>query len=307
MQVKHERARRVWGVGQGPCSVLHRGKLLVSLDLEQGKLVRQLERVEDEELQLDSGDGARHGGDILARHVVHPGAFELLRHLLEEGAREKVHGHVPPVVEQLAVRADAARLLRMQLAVLHNLHRASSARKHPHALLRVRLSHNPRPTIRPLLAAVPHEQRVPQAGQSVVYAVAVHHFHPSGLHVLQAPRPGQRHVEPAVAVRGARQLGSGFHDDAAALGDARHGPLLEELHLPRLESKELVVREEALGVIVRELARHDVPWNLHLRIRLACGRRRQMLQAQQALRLKLKQRLVGWEADVVASLGSRAT
>lgn len=56
-----------------------------------------------------------------------------------------------------------------------------------------------------------------------------------------------------------------------------------------------------------QVLRVNAPWNLHLRIGLACGRRRQMLQAQQALRLELKQRLVGWEADVVASLGSRAT
>ena len=78
--------------------------------------------------------------------------------------------------------------------------------------------------------------------------------------------------------------------------------LLEEDHVLGVQAKVVVLLEERLGLYARRAAGHDIPWD-HNRARgLARVLRGDGLQAGDPLRLVLEERLVRWQADVVAPL-----
>mmetsp|Transcript_24122 Transcript_24122/g.71584 ORF Transcript_24122/g.71584 Transcript_24122/m.71584 type:complete len:285 (-) Transcript_24122:349-1203(-) len=233
---------------------------------------------------------------------------ERVRHAAQPADGEAVHADVGPVVEQAAGAGGVGRACdgRVELRVLKHRERAGAGRKDADALAGVRLGDGLGAHLRAAAAAVSEEERVGDAREDVVDAVHVHTFHTARLHVREAARPVQRHVDPAVAIRRFCDAAVGLHDDLAFLGKARQEALLEKVHLVTRKPKEagrLKVRERLL---VGEAAGHDVPLQrLHDGLR-PCSCRCQQLHLLQALSLDLEQRHARWQAHVVAALWSGA-
>ena len=82
--------------------------------------------------------------------------------------------------------------------------------------------------------------------------------------------------------------------------------LLKEDDVRGVEPEEVVPLEERLRLAPRRAARHHVPRDDRLARVAAHGLRGHLLQARDALRLVLEERLVRGEADVVAALGRGA-
>mmetsp|Transcript_15644 Transcript_15644/g.39806 ORF Transcript_15644/g.39806 Transcript_15644/m.39806 type:complete len:278 (+) Transcript_15644:1073-1906(+) len=142
--------------------------------------------------------------------------------------------------------------------------------------------------------------------QEIVHAVAIDGLDAGTRHVLEAAGRPQRPVDAPVAVRRLGDGGGGRHQDLPILlREARQAPLSVEEDLVLLEAEIGVLLKVRLGVLTRELAQHDVPHDRLADLGALAESRlgRELLQRHDALRLNLKQGLLGGKFDVNATLG----
>lgn len=296
--------------------VLEGRELILTLDLEAGKLVerQQREHVKDELLKLDAVGLLRlhsltalevGGGDLLAGDVV----GELVSPL-RDGV-EEAEGVV--VVDDVgSAESQNVGLLRVgllsgglvNLGVLDNVGLAVLGENQADGLGGIALADDLGSNVDVERSGEADEDGVGDLDKAVVDAVGVDMLDSTLAHVIKNTRDDESLVDTTVSVGGDGDLALGLEEDLAIVGDARKNTLLKDLDVVFAQAKEVVLAEELLGGTTGRTAGHDVPGhNGSITASLLGGK---LLNLGNSLALDLEKRLVGRQANIVAALGSRA-
>lgn len=301
----------------GAAGVLERRKLIGTVNLHAGKLVKSKKReaVKDKLLELDAVWLGRldqlsrlkvGGRNLLAGDVVGQ-LVSPQRDALQEAEGVVVVDNVGgAVLEELGVAGVASlSSLLVNLGVLHNVRLAVLGEDQADRLGSITLSYDLGGNVDVEGCREADEDGVGDLDKAVVNAVSVDVLYTALAHVVQNARNDESLVDAAVAIRGDGNLALALQDDLALIGDARQNTLLKDLDVLLLEAKEVVLGEKLLGGFAGRSAGHDVPGNNDLVNAGLLGS--QLLDLADTLSLDLEEGLVGGQANVEAALGSRAS
>ena len=206
--------------------------------------------------------------------------------------------NVACVEAEHAVRPDGGGERRVDLRVLDDLHLAAAARKDADGLCRVRLCDDLCTGIDAALDAKADKHGIADAHEAIVHAVHVDVLDTATGNVAQNALRVERTENAAIAVgRHGERVGGRAAHQAARQIKAGELALAEKDDLARQQAKVRVRLEETARLLVRVLARHDVPRDG------AGGRPSKALQARDPLGLEAVERTARCEANVVHALG----
>ena len=187
-----------------------------------------------------------------------------IRHnLLNKPDPDRMDRNRPCIERQRSVAVRPLGELFRHIRILDHLCHAIDITEHPDLLIpRCLGDHLGTELARAVLSKrmKPEEHRIDHHRVRVIDLEIAHVLDAAILHIRQCPRDRQRLERPAMPIGVRRQVHRIAHQNLAGRRiEARHHALLEELHIPRIEPEEIMLREERPSRLMIQRRGHDVP------------------------------------------------